>query len=482
MGINIAVLLILAGMMLVFTLSAWASRFSNTVVSLTMSEAVDREGDQARTELTLLSAEGGGSTLSLQVKNTGLTSIYDYAGMDFIVDYTDTSNNKVFTYLTYTTGTLGNNQWKKTSISPDSFQPNGWDPDETITLDAILSPAQKDDTSATVAVVSPNGVAAASSFSSKGFFWFTNAFDISLIITGSWQDIDLSDYVPKGASGAIVELVHTGSSVAYSGVVRGKEDTRDYMSNANFEEIEQETHRWQIVKIDSNLLIQGYIENTEIDFNLRGYTSGSDPTYFKVPPAITPTTAGSWTAVDVSALVEDDTDGVILLVDSQRGPSSDYAVREVGSSFNTTNRGMEGYGNTMYLVGIDANDQFEVYIQTTEITVFLVGQTKGSVVYYTDDIVVGDPSTGSWQEVDADDSGIPDEANGLIFWVENTGSQDHKGGVRHGDSTDDWNADVGGRTHLQAATGIRSDNVWDEYLEDTQLDVYIAAYTTPLTN
>ena len=377
---------------------------------------------------------------------------------------------------------MGNNEWKKTSISPDYFQPNAWNPDETITLDALLSPAQKDDTSATVAVVSPNGVSAVSTFSAQGFFWFTNAYDISLTTTGSWQDIDLSSYVPKGTSGAIVELVHTGSSTSYSGVVRGKEDTRDYMSNVLFEDIEQETHRWQIVKVDSNLLIPGYSDNAEIDFKLMGYTSGSDPSYFKTPPDISPTTTGSWATVDVDPLVDGDTVGVILLVDSQRGPSSDYALREVGSSFNTTSQEIEGYGNTMYLVGIDGNDQFQAYIQTAEIKIFLVGQTKESVVYYTDDLAVTDPTAGSWQEIDADTYSVPTTANGLIFWVNNGGASDRKAGLRHGDSTDDWNADVGGRTHLQAATGIRSDNVWDEYLEHANLDVYIAAYTVPLTN
>ncbi|HAL47898.1 MAG TPA: hypothetical protein DCP37_09105 [Dehalococcoidia bacterium] len=77
-----------------------------------------------------------------------------------------------------------------------------------------------------------------------GFTWLVNAEDISLSTTNSWQDIDLSPYVPAGATGAIVEVVNTGNSSSYSGVVRGKEDARDYMSNTSYEEIESETHRW----------------------------------------------------------------------------------------------------------------------------------------------------------------------------------------------------------------------------------------------
>ena len=52
------------------------------------------------------------------------------------------------------------------------------------------------------------------------------------------------------------------------------------MSNTAFEEIHDQGHRWQIVKVDSAREIQGYIENIGIDFQLLGYTIGADPSYF----------------------------------------------------------------------------------------------------------------------------------------------------------------------------------------------------------
>ena len=136
----------------------------------------------------------------------------------------------------------------------------------------------------------------------------------------------------------------------------------------------------------------------------------------------------------------------------------------------------------MFFVGINAGDQFDAFIERDKVKIYLVGQTKGSVVYYTDDIAVSDPTLGDWKEIDADDYGIPAEANGLIFRVENTGGGGFKAGFRHGDSTDDWNGDLESSTHLLAATGLRADNVWDEYLEEADLNVFIGAYTVPLTN
>jgi len=80
-----------------------------------------------------------------------------------------------------------------------------------------------------------------------------------------------------GTTGAIVEMVNTSTTGNLSGVLRGKEDARDYMSNTLFEAMAGETHRWQIGKVDGNRLIQGYIGQTGIDFKLRGHPLGRSP-------------------------------------------------------------------------------------------------------------------------------------------------------------------------------------------------------------
>jgi dipeptidyl aminopeptidase/acylaminoacyl peptidase len=313
--------------------------------------------------------------------------------------------------------------------------------------------------------------------SSHGFVWYTTVRDISLAATGAWHDIDLSSHIPSGATGAIVELVNTADT-DYNGMVRGKENTRDYMSNAAYGEIEAETHRWQIVKLDRNRLIESYVSNTLVDFKLLGYTVGSDPVYFGVPPDITPATTGAWTTIDVSDYVDSSTDGVILLVDSTASADRDFAIREIGSGDSTTSRELGQYGSTMYVSGIDASDQFQVYIEDSSVKVYLVARTKGSVVYYSTDVSVADPATGSWQELDADDSGVPTGANGVILAVSNTSpTTDLKLGTRHGKSTHDWNADIGDGTHLQGIAGLDDGNQWEQYTQDADLDISIAAYT-----
>mgnify|MGYP000031666213 FL=1 len=282
MAINIAGVIVVGVLIVVLAVLARTSIVATTLVGRSTLEGNYLNGEQVRTKFEFVSARGGSGDLTLKLKNTGLTPVFDFSGMDFIVEYLDALSNQVVTRLTYTTGVLANNEWKKISISPDSYQPGAWDPNETITLEALLSPTQKTDSTATVSITTPNGVSVDWSFGPSGFFWFTDALDISLITALSWQDIDLTDEVPEGTTGAIVEIINTGTEGTQSGVVRGKDDTREYMSNTNYQTVEDETHRWQIVKVDGNRVIQRYVEDTQIDFKLISYTMG--PTHcFSTP-------------------------------------------------------------------------------------------------------------------------------------------------------------------------------------------------------
>ena len=97
-------------------------------------------------------------------------------------------------------------------------------------------------------------------------------------------------------------------------------------------------------------------------------------------------------------------------------------MQEIGSIFSTITTDLENGSSTMYVVGIDDNDQFEVsHEDYDDVKFYLVGQTKGSVVYSSDDLAVADPATGSFQEIDADTYSVPAVANGLILRVTSTG-------------------------------------------------------------
>ena len=115
------------------------------------------------------------------------------------------------------------------------------------------------------------------------------------------------------------------------------------------------------------------------------------------------------------------------------------------------------------------------------IKIYLIAETKGSVVFNINDTAVTNPTAGSWLPIDADSYSIPSEANGLILLAEMTTDQgDGKLGFRHADSVLDHDADIGSGTHFQAGVGISDTNEWDMYVElDSASSVFISGYTKP---
>lgn len=103
------------------------------------------------------SSPGVSTDMTVQVNNTGSQSVADFSEMDVIVQYTDSSNNLVRKYLAYNPAGVGSNQWTNplTGVTPDTFNPRMWDPDETFTINLRVAPDVKSGTSALVVVGTP---------------------------------------------------------------------------------------------------------------------------------------------------------------------------------------------------------------------------------------------------------------------------------------------------------------------------------------
>ena len=80
--------------------------------------------------------------MTLLVDNIGSQSVQSFDDMDVIVQYSDNNDATVLKYLTYNNGGAGENQWTNpvTGITPDTFNPRMWDPDETMTIDLRVLP------------------------------------------------------------------------------------------------------------------------------------------------------------------------------------------------------------------------------------------------------------------------------------------------------------------------------------------------------
>jgi len=156
------------GMLVMITLLlSSALLFSSFLSSATSQAGSLRELAQSReaqvrssidiTSAAVVTTYATGTDVRVLVDNVGAQSVAEFNRLDVIVQYTDPSDNPVRKYLGYSSSGMADNQWTNSAsgITPDSFNPRMWDPDEVFTIDLRVVPAIKTGTSAVVVVATP---------------------------------------------------------------------------------------------------------------------------------------------------------------------------------------------------------------------------------------------------------------------------------------------------------------------------------------
>ena len=111
-----------------------------------------------RVSITATSAEGNCGIYTVDMSNPGKTYISDFSEMDVIADYQDGGGSRVHRRLGYVTGAVGDNEWALKSITPDTRDPNTWNPGETVIIDLKVNPNVSSTISGAVVVATPFGV------------------------------------------------------------------------------------------------------------------------------------------------------------------------------------------------------------------------------------------------------------------------------------------------------------------------------------
>jgi hypothetical protein len=165
---------VLAGVwvMATFIITTLVLSFSIVTAGLIHGQSIQEvavvEGERMRTALsiaTAVSVDGASSsTVTLEVDNTGSTTVSEMDDMDAFLIYTAADSTPRTVRLSYVTSGPGDDEWLRSALSPDTFNPGLWDPTEQATLALKTSPAIKADTVATVVLSTPNGVTASRSW------------------------------------------------------------------------------------------------------------------------------------------------------------------------------------------------------------------------------------------------------------------------------------------------------------------------------
>ena len=145
-SVVMALFLAVTSVVFLFLIDSWTDHSIDTALAL------NRNLEGVESAISIDSTIENGVTCTsytAQVDNTGEVTIDDSSKMDLLVQYTNTSDNKVAARLSHGTA------WSVASIVPDSRDPNAWNSAEVATIDFTLPSALKSDTKGTVLISTP---------------------------------------------------------------------------------------------------------------------------------------------------------------------------------------------------------------------------------------------------------------------------------------------------------------------------------------
>jgi hypothetical protein len=186
----------------------------------------------------------------------------------------------------------------------------------------------------------------------------TNATDKSLSATGGWEDIDVSGDTTGTATGVFIERVSTTDNFDWGLRMNGSSDNRINDSVTG-------RHAWGFVGVDGNEILEGYVEDADVDFFLIGYvTSGFTGKTNGTDLSLGSTGAyGDLAAIDSGAI-----GGVVEVITT--GTVQSWAIRRNGDS-DDVYRPLVKHG--WHIGAVDESQLFEGKISATTVDFFLTG-------------------------------------------------------------------------------------------------------------
>lgn len=154
-----------------------AALSSASDIALSWDSMVDRKNDRLKTEMELITADisGSGADIDTSIRNTGQTSLGNFARWDVMVNYYASGNNTDlrFAWLTYvTSATPAHQQWTVEGIYLDAdtqeaevYEPNIFNPGEEMVIRLNITPAIATSTDSVITIGTENGVTLTAPFS-----------------------------------------------------------------------------------------------------------------------------------------------------------------------------------------------------------------------------------------------------------------------------------------------------------------------------
>ena len=285
--------------------------------------------------------------------------------------------------------------------------------------------------------------------------------------TGSWVDVNVSAWVPSGATGVILEVkTESSSDLQYAVREKGSGDTWMWGPNT----IKGDTQTWLMIGVDPSRVFQLRQASTSIDTYLMGYTMPG-VTFFTTAKDKTPT-AGSWQDVDISADTGPDTAIGAIFIIQNTGGSTSYGIRMKGSSDDRAGD-LRTDMSTVHLIGVDASETCQLKIESG-IKAYLVGYVTDGAGFFQNPINKSIAAGPTPIDVDITSHIGTDDANGALVALFASSGDRHQTQIRKNGATHDFDKWM---SHQFAVTEIDTGDIFEGEVDDVAMEFWLVGYT-----
>lgn len=293
----------------------------------------------------------------------------------------------------------------------------------------------------------------------QSFFPIT-PLEVTPGIAESWQDVDVSAYVPVGATGVILHCSSTAGEQKLGLRKNGSSDNRiDYLLI--------NSHCWSMIGIDSSRIFEAYISTiTDTNIYLVGYTI-SGVTFFTNAYNKSLSSTGSWIDIDCSSEAPN---AIGLIFEVVSGLSAyNFGFRAKGS---TDDRHNDTYTHCCFtaVIGCNNSQVCQGWIEDATVKFYLVGYITIGAVFNTNATDLSLTTAGSWLDL----STLPSQSN--IAFIEVTSASGYNYGLRKNGSSEDiyYKANF----HPWAFVECDSSRIIEGKIENTWVDFFLVGYAT----
>ncbi|MBA7580634.1 hypothetical protein ES708_22528 [subsurface metagenome] len=324
---------------------------------------------------------------------------------------------------TVVTTSLGAGKLNKSRIT--TFAP-GWSPGDALLFKLarkagdVADTIDGDDVRVLKVVVSYTGRFA------QSFYPLAQAEELTLTATLAWTDMDVSSYIPAGATGVILHCV---TSVDRGIGLRKKGSTDDIKATM------ESGHIWAMIGVDENRKFQYYVDSlAEQDIYIVGYTATGVVFFdnaYEIPGLET-----GWTVADLSAQCPN---AIGIIVEGITAAPNPY--NQIRMNGSTDGFYWSPHYHSWAIIGCDGSQVIEAG-QRANCHMYVVGYVTEGAVFKINADVKTLTNADTWEELDCSTEA---PSSVMLFFIRDGHLGGDKYGMRkNGDAEDIYGGDDAG--------------------------------------